>query len=169
MQQAPIRIQLNDHQAFKQLEANLLEQFKSSYEAEKTINDDFLESLYFIYKTPLLEALNQIDLCEKKILQDSLAVTQHDTLNAHLFDLVTAIECTSVPGQVVYQVKGSFDYYLFESLNFCACPGFKYGVLNSGESVYCKHIVLVKLVRAMNKLRIKYVKETEFVELIKQV
>ncbi len=174
MQQGSIKIDLNDHFAFKQLESNLLEQLKTSYEAEKTINDDLLESLYFIYKNPLLEALNQIDISEKKILQDSTVVNQN-TLNIHpessknLLDLVTAIKCTVIPDQVVYQVKGSFDYYLFETLNFCACPGFKYGVLNSSESLYCKHIVLVKLVKAMNKLKVKYVKESEFVESIKQI
>mgnify|MGYP002628395426 CR=1 FL=1 len=159
------KINLTDLQAFKELETNLLDQLKSSYTADKTINDDFLESLYFIYKSPLLEALNQIDKCEKKILQECPPQALADTL----FDLVISIQCVSVPNRVIYQVKGSFDYYLYENLNFCGCPSFKYGVLNSNEHVYCKHMILVKLLKAMNRMKVKYVNHTELVDIIKQI
>lgn len=168
----PLAIQLSDRNAFKELEKNLLDQLESTFSSEHTIGDDLLESLFFIYKSPLFEALNQIDKAEQKDLQDKKMARQRgaDSPTSSL-DLVTEVSCSSVPGRVIYTVKGTsgLAYYLFESLNFCACASFKHNVLGRSEFVYCKHMVLVKLLKAMHKLSFKYVKESELIDLIKQI
>ncbi len=155
---------VNDFVAYRDLEKNLLDQVELIYEKEKNISDDLLESLYFVYKNPLLEALNQID---KQNEQNA------KTENHHNFDqnLVTCIVSESQPPRAVYQVKGSvgIHYYLFESLKFCSCSSFKFNVLSKNEYIYCKHIIIVKLLKAMNKINFKHVKDTDLVELIKQI
>ena len=156
--QQAVSHRLSDHMAFKELEKNLLDQLRATFEAEKTISDELLESLFFIYKNPLIEALNQID---KHNLQEAKSA---DSLS-----LVTFISCPSVPNRSIYQVKGSLNYYLFESLNFCACSSYKFNILNRSEFVYCKHMILVKLLKAMNKLNYKHVNDSELIELIKQI
>ena len=162
---ASLNVYINDFVALKELENNLLDQLRFAYEKENTINDDLLESLHFIYKNPLLEALNQIDKHEQKLASDARIATS-------AYDLVTVIRCETAATRVVYQVKGSLNdvnYYIVENLNFCACPSFKYNVLNKNEYNYCKHMILVKLLKAMNKLAVKYVKDTELADLIKQI
>lgn len=150
---------INDYIVFNELEINLLEQLEITFEKDNLITDDLLESFYFIYKNPLLEALNQID---KHDLNNS------SSGSANL--LATCIKCES-SDRCIYQVKGSIgiNYYLFKCLNFCSCSSFKYNVLNKNEYIYCKHIIIVKLLKAMNKISLKHVKDTEFVELIKQI
>ncbi len=155
-----------DFNAIRQLETNLLDELMVIYEKEKLISDDLLESLYFVYKNPLLEALNQIDKFDAKAKSTNLFEQIENNC-----DLVTLIKCETVPNRCIYQVKGSLgiNYYLFESLNYCACSSFKYNVLNKNEFIYCKHMVLVKLLKAMNKIDIRFVKESELVDLIKQI
>ena len=159
----------NDLTAFKELEKNLLEQLKISYEKEKTINEDLLESLYFIYRNPLLEALNQIDKLDQKFqsITDSLNNIQLNQQD----HLPTLIRTNSEPGRSVYQVKGSIGvyYYIFHNFSLCTCSSFKYNILNRHEFTYCKHMVLVKLLEAMNKLKIKQVKDSEFAEILKLI
>lgn len=168
----PQVIELSDRNAFLELENNLLDQLESTFASEQTIGDDLLESLFFIYKNPLLEALNQIDKAEQKELQENKMAKQKGANSpTNSLDLVTEVSCSSVPGRVIYSVKGTngLAYYLFESLQFCACASFKHNVLGRSEFVYCKHMVLVKLLKAMNKLSFKYVKESELIDLIKQI
>jgi predicted nucleic acid-binding Zn finger protein len=163
----------NSHSIFIELERTLLDDLKSSYEKDKCIGDELLESLHFIYKSPLLEALNQIDKIEKENIEE----TSNANLN-YSKSLVVQIKCekSSKNGDTTdlphfYQVKGSIgiNYYLFENVNYCSCSSFKFNIFHKFNIVYCKHMILIKLLNAMNKIPVKYVKENEFIELIKQI
>ena len=165
-------IELTDRSTFKDLETNLLIQLKSQYEVDKRISDDLLDSLYFIYKSPLLEALNQIDKLDQRIDQQSKHKQAQQTGENSLDNnLVTVISCLKFPNRSIYKVLGSngFNYYLYESLRYCGCQSFKYNVLNRNEFVYCKHMILIKFIKAMNRLVSKTVSETELLDLIKQI
>ena len=142
---------LNSFKLFDSLEKNLLEKLKEGYLTNQKIADSLLESLYFLYKNPLLEALHLLDKYEHEIC-------------------VTEI-CEESTGRRIYQVNGStgFIYYLFTSLNFCTCASFKFNVLKNFEYVYCKHIVVIKLSIALNKLNKKLVNQTELSDLIKLI
>ncbi len=176
-------LNLNDRIIFHELESNLLEQLSLFYCKEKFISDDLLESLYFIYKNPLLEALNLIDKYEQKSQQPKQGTEEkHHTSNQEDRDLVILFKSNDerALNRRVYQVKGSMDinYYMFgDHINFCSCSSFKYNVLVSttstgggkGESIYCKHMVLLKLFKAMNRIVVKYVKDNELVQLLKRI
>jgi len=155
---------VNDYVAYKDLEKNLLEQLELTFEKENNISDDLLESLFFIYKAPLLEALNSID----KQNELKAKADRPQPFDQHL---AMCIVSETRPPRAVYQVKGSIgiNYYLFECLNFCSCSSFKFNVLSKHEYIYCKHIIIVKLLKAMNKITFKHVKDTDLVELIKQI
>jgi predicted nucleic acid-binding Zn finger protein len=170
---------LNDFTVLKELEKSILEQLKYIYEQEKCISDDMLESLYFIYKDPLLEALNQIDKFEEqlqldrkpsRLLDPNAACNIQDASSMQAKSLVMVIKAET-SGRFVYQVKGSkgMNYYLFDNVNFCSCSSFKHNVLNRFDFIYCKHIVMIKLLKAMDKMPVRTVKETELVDLIKQI
>lgn len=151
---------VNDYVVYKDLEKNLLEQLELTFERDNCISDDLLESLYFIYKNPLLEALNQIDK------QNELQSRSELTIDQHL-----AVCYISESKRLLYQVKGSIgiNYYLFESLNFCSCSSFKYNVLSKSEYLSCKHLIIVKLLKSMNKITFKHVKDIDLTELIKTI
>jgi predicted nucleic acid-binding Zn finger protein len=171
---------LNDYTVLKELEKSILEQFKFTYEKEKCISDDMLESMHFIYKEPLLEALNQIDKFEEQLQLDNKKATRlfdpnvthtiQEANSAHSKSLVTTIK-GDTSGRYVYQVKGSkgVNYYLFENFNFCSCSSFKHNVLNKFDFIYCKHIIMIKLLKAMDKVPSRSVKELELVDVIKQI
>ncbi|CAF0708530.1 unnamed protein product [Brachionus calyciflorus] len=143
----------------KELEANLLEQLKLTYQTDQIINDDLLESLYFIYKSPLLEVLNQIDKYDQQEQQKQPGQPPSEPL-------VSIVKCDK---RFIYQVKGSFNYYLFDKINFCTCSSFKYNVLHKAEYIYCKHMIMIKLLTAMNRVPVREVKENELFELIKHI
>lgn len=171
-----VELNLNDLFILRKLEENLLGELQASYEKEATISDDLLESLYFLYKNPLFEALNQIDKYLESNNDDPkdavLIVSAAATANSKPKSSppVTRIKCEQ-SNQQLYQVKGSMDvnYYLFEALNFCTCSSFKYNVLARFDYFYCKHIIMVKLLLAMNKVDEKVVKQTDMIELIQQI
>ena len=179
----PPSLDLNDRLILHELESNLLEQLGLFYSKEKFISDDLLESLYFVFKNPLLEALNQIDKYEQKMQQAKQdTVEKQGVGNQEDKELVILFKSYDprALNRHVYQVKGSMDinYYLFgDHINFCSCSSFKYSVLGStasnsgtkGEYIYCKHMVLLKLFKAMDRIAIKYVKDTELVQLIKRI
>jgi predicted nucleic acid-binding Zn finger protein len=151
---------------YKDLESELLEQLRQAHEKENTISDEMLESLYFIYRSPLLEALNQMDKheLERQKSTDPNANTESNSL-------VTLFKSEKQPSRIVYQVKGSMgiNYYLFERLSFCSCASFKYDVLGKIDCMYCKHMIMVKLAKAMNKLHVKVVNDAELIDFIKQM
>jgi len=163
----------NSYSIYIELERTLLEDLKTSYEKDKCIGDELLESLHFVYKSPLLEALNQIDKNEKENIEEISNVNQNSKC------LVMQIKCekSSTTSNVdpdlphLYQVKGSLgiNYYLFENVNYCSCSSFKFNIFHKFNTVYCKHMILIKILGAMNKIPVKYVKENEFIELIKQI
>jgi predicted nucleic acid-binding Zn finger protein len=143
----------NTFKLIDSFEANLLEKLKETYSENQQISDSLLESLYFLYKNPLLEALHLLD----KYAQDtSLSVTEI---------------CDESTGRRIYQVTGStgFTYYLFKTLNFCTCASFKFNILKNFEYIYCKHIIVIKLSIALNKLNRKSVSSTELSDLIKLI
>lgn len=160
-------LKYNNIRLLNDLEANLLDQLKISYATEGTISEDMLESLHFIYKSPLLEVLNAID---KQLADESSG----DPLVAKkAFDnpLVVLFKCENDPKRRVFMVKGFTDlsYFLFDALKFCTCQSFKYNVLGRLDYFYCKHIILAKLLIAMDKIVEKEVKDTEMVEMIRQI
>ena len=170
----------NSARVLHALENNLLEELRQSYARDGTIGDDLLESLYFLYNEPLFDALNQIDRMEQQLYETKPAgeqATASDNNNADLDkSLVLCVRCPS--GRRVYQTKGfgSSDinhYILFEDLLFCSCARYKYDVLGGGGGgvsfVACKHQILVKLLRAMNKIGAKSVSDPEMATLIKQM
>lgn len=166
--QQGIDLKLNDLFALRNLEVNLLDELKLSYESEAAISDDLLESFYFLYKNPLFEALNQIDKYIETGSTPMKAATAAPVVTKT--PLVTLIKCERSNHQL-YRVKGSMDvyYYLFDDLNFCTCSSFKYNVLNRFEYFYCKHIVMVKLLVAMKRVNEMVVKESEMTELIQLI
>ena len=145
----------NTFKLMNSLETNLLEKLKETYSENQQISDSLLESLYFLYKNPLLEALHLLDKYGKE---------EEATLNA------TEI-CDESTGRKIYQVTGStgFTYYLFKALNFCTCASFKFNILKNFEYIYCKHIIVIKLSIALNKLNRKSVSSTELRDLIKLI
>ena len=162
---------LNNHHVTNILEKSLLGELKFTYEKENYIGDELLASLQQLYKAPLLEALNQIDKFERDCIEEAS--------NQKTANLVTLIkgEANSKFAVVdshlpqIYQVRGAIgmNYYLFEDINYCSCSSFKFNILHKFEYKYCKHMILIKLLNAMNKISVKYVKESEFIELIKQM
>ena len=169
---------LSEELVFRELEKSLLEQLAETYAKEKCISDDLLESLFFIYKNPLLEALNEIDKFEQqlqtekntpRLLVDPLVAINHQS-TVRSRSLVTVVKAQP-SGHIIYQVKGSMgiNYYLFEFLSFCPCTSFKYNVLYKSEYAHCKHVILVKLLRAMDKLGLKTCTDLELVDFIKQI
>ena len=151
-------LDISNHLILLNLEESLLEELKICYEKDKIIKDDLLESLYFVYKNPLLEVLNSIDKYDQQVKNPD------DKTNPE--PLATLIKCDK---RFIYQVKGSINYYLFDKINFCSCSSFKYNVLHKSEYLYCKHLVMVKIISAMNRVAIKEVNQQELSQLIKQI
>jgi hypothetical protein len=170
-----IKCDINDLTILKNLENNLLNELKETYEKEKCISDDLLESFYFLYKNPFMEALNQIDKHEQQLIVNQQKVTIGQ-LNANQSNeedsssLVCQIKGRH-SSRFIYRVKGStnINYYLFENINFCTCQSFKYQTLQNFENLHCKHIILIKLYKAMNKVTVKIVDDNELVHLIKLI
>lgn len=172
-------LDVNDLFVVRNLERNLLDELRIYYDRERTINDDLLESLHFVYKNPLFEALNQIDkhVHTTTDVVDLVVGQATKTTKSTSSSLVTVIKCddSSSNGVVrphLYQVKGSMDlnyYYLFEELTFCACSSFKFNVLGRGEYFYCKHLVMAKLLVAMRRVDERVVTDSEMSDLIRLI
>jgi predicted nucleic acid-binding Zn finger protein len=142
---------LNHLKLITNLETNLLEKLKETYLINQQIPDSLLESLYFFYKNPLLEALHLLD--------------KYNQTNC-----VTEIYNENITRKI-YQVIGStgYYYYLFSNHSFCTCSSFKFNILKNSEYIYCKHIIVIKLSLALNKFNKKLVNETEISDLIKLI
>jgi predicted nucleic acid-binding Zn finger protein len=178
-----INCNLNDYKILKELEISLLEQLRDSYEKEKLVSDDLLESLYFIYKNPLLEALNTIDKFDQQEQSLLNETPKYIDLNTTTNTNATAITANKQPNKnlvtllrsnsnrFVYQVKGSIGiyYYIFNNVNFCTCSSFKFNVLNKFKYLYCKHLIMIKLLKAMNKINERHIKDTEMANIVRQI
>ncbi|RMZ95969.1 zinc finger SWIM domain-containing 7 [Brachionus plicatilis] len=151
-------LDISNNSVLVHLEESLLEDLKTSYEKDKIINDDLLESLFFIYKNPFLEVLNLIDKHDQQVINSDDKTSPEP--------LAAIIKCEK---RFIYQVKGSINYYLFDGVNFCTCSSFKYNVLHKSDYLYCKHLVMVKILTAMNRIPTKEVKQPELSQLIKQI
>lgn len=165
-----VKLDLNDHSIFRELESNLLDELRQTYEREGALNDDLLESLYFLYKNPLLEALNQIDKSSTETAVGDQNITGGE-ISMPKVNLVTLIKCDTEPTRKVYQVKGSMglNYYIFENVNFCTCSSFKFNVMGKNDFVYCKHVIMVKLLSNMGKLNERLVKSAEMADILRQI
>lgn len=170
-----IKCDINDLTIIKNLEKNLLNELKETYERDKCISDDLLESFFYLYKNPFMEALNQIDKHEQQLLANQQKITidrlnPNTTTNEEDVNLVCQVKGKN-SSRFIYRVKGStnINYYLFDDINFCTCQSFKYQTLQNFENLNCKHIILIKLYKAMNKVVVKIVDDNELVHLIKLI
>ncbi|CAH1802235.1 unnamed protein product [Owenia fusiformis] len=104
----------------------LFEEVKQVYTQKQSIPDSLLSALNFVFKSPLLPAL---DLVERRC--------------------VTMV--TSPSGRCVYQVVGSSGtpYTCLLSCDYCGCPAYKFSVIKRGDHIMCKHILAVHLSDAM--------------------
>jgi predicted nucleic acid-binding Zn finger protein len=144
------------------LEENLLDQLGAVYAKEGRISDDLLESFFFLYKNQFLEALHALD----KHMDPQQS---HDTDPTHAL----VVEYSTLSGRKLYQVHSSSNrnsYHLFdiESAHFCTCSYFKYS-LKSPNRLYCKHMILIRLCLAMNRLVRREVNDCDFNDLLKLI
>ncbi|XP_038062124.1 zinc finger SWIM domain-containing protein 7-like [Patiria miniata] len=91
-----------------------------------TLPEDLLSALHFVFKAPLLQAL---DLVDNKS--------------------VTKITCPA--GRIAFQVLGSsgIPYICLPSSNFCSCQYYSFTVLKRNDVDLCKHVLAVLLSCAM--------------------
>jgi hypothetical protein len=170
-----IKCDINDLAIVKNLEKNLLNELKETYERDKCVSDDLLESFYYLYKNPFMEALNQIDKHEQQLLSNQQKITL-DQLNANQNNNVeeSSLVCQlkgKNTSRCIYRVKGStnINYYLFDNINFCTCQSYKYQTLQNFDNLHCKHIIIIKLYKAMDKVLVKIIDDNELVHLIKLI
>lgn len=165
-----ISCDLNDVYILDKLEECILEDLKNQYQKDKYISNDMLESLYFIYNKPLLEAFDQIDRFDTQYEQ--LRIQQKtDGQPTSLVTKLYSLNNNQPSDYFIYQVKGStgINYYIPEEINFCSCTSFKLSVIDKMEYIYCKHLIMIKILTAMNKLDVKNVKESDFFEYYKHI
>jgi predicted nucleic acid-binding Zn finger protein len=165
-----VKCDLNDVYIIDKLEEYILEDLKNQYHKDKYISNDMLESLYFIYNKPLLEAFDQIDRFDTQYEQ--LRIQQKtDGQPTSLVTKLFSLNRDQPSDYFIYQVKGStgINYYIPEEVNFCSCTSFKLNVIDKMDYLYCKHLIMIKILTAMNKMDSKYVKESDFFEYYKHI
>ncbi|XP_071791091.1 zinc finger SWIM domain-containing protein 7-like [Asterias amurensis] len=108
------------------VQIELLKHVKTVYQSTQTLPEDLLSALHFVYKAPLLQAL---DLVDNKS--------------------VTRITCPA--GRIAFQVQGSsgIPYTCLPSSNFCTCQYYSFTVLKRTDVNLCKHVLAVMLSCAM--------------------
>ncbi|XP_022096344.1 zinc finger SWIM domain-containing protein 7-like isoform X2 [Acanthaster planci] len=116
------------------IQAELLKHVKSAYQTSQTLPDDLLSALHFVYKAPLLQAL---DLVDNKS--------------------VTKLTCPA--GRIAFQVLGSsgIPYICLPSSNFCSCQYYSFTVLKRSDVDLCKHALAVLLSCAMGSCQEQHV------------
>ena len=97
-------------------------------EAEETgrLSEDLLSALLFVFQAPLHQALDLLDR-----------------------GAVTRYHCSA--SRELYRVRGTGGrfYTCMSSSDYCSCPSFVYTVLVKQDSLLCKHLLAVRLGRAM--------------------
>ena len=120
----------------------LISEAKREKEETGQISDDLLSALYFIFRQPLLQALDLLDRAA-----------------------VTHVTCPS--GRELYRVKGSKgEYTCLLSVGHCNCLSFVYTVLLREEAVMCKHLLAANLSRATRTALSKHVTDTEYAKIL---
>lgn len=111
-----------------------------------SISEDLLSALYFVFKQPLLHALDLID--------------RHS---------VTHVTCPA--GRELFRVKGASGrrWYLclLPPAGYCSCPAHVYTVLVKEEVTMCKHMLAVRMAQAMGKYNELSVSDEEFAEILR--
>jgi hypothetical protein len=156
------------------LEETLLDQLKDIYSREKRISDDLLESFYFLYKNQFLEALYIIDKYDD-LEQQTLATTKKSPVTEYtamqtgrkgLYQVVASSSSSSTSSSTAF-------VYLFDTsiVHFCPCAYFKFCNLTSTASrlMYCKHMILIKLCLAMNRVNMITINDHDFNDLLKLI
>lgn len=120
----------------------LLAEVRREKQDTGSLSDDLLSALHFVFRQPLLHALDLLDR-----------------------GVVTHV--TSPSGRELYQVKGSSgDYTCLPRVGYCSCLSFVYTVLLREEALMCKHLLAVQLSIAMESSITKHVTDKQFAEIL---
>lgn len=120
----------------------LLAEVKREKEETGGLSDDLLSALHFIFRQPLLHALDLLDR-----------------------GAVTHVTCPS--GRELYLVKGSSgEHTCLPRVGHCSCLSFVYTVLLREEAMMCKHLLAVQLGKAMGSSITKHVTDEQLAELL---
>ncbi|XP_067119379.1 zinc finger SWIM domain-containing protein 7-like [Centruroides vittatus] len=125
-------------QVLNEVIKELLKQVETTYKEHNKLTDELLSQLNFIFKTPLLSALDLIDRQK-----------------------VTRISTPSK--RELFQVIGSSGllYLCFQSSNYCSCLAYRYSVLRKEEYPMCKHVLAARLSQAMGLCKeVQYLDKT---------
>lgn len=109
-----------------------------------SLSDNLLSAFYSIFQQPLLYALDLVD-------------KNH----------VKRFVCPA--GRELFQVQASTGnrlYVCLVSSNYCNCPSFMYSVVLREDSLMCKHVLAVKIARAMGRVISNDISDEEFAELL---
>ncbi|BFZ18630.1 hypothetical protein BsWGS_21669 [Bradybaena similaris] len=124
----------------------LLEAVTKNYNSNGKLCDDSLSLLHFIYRGPLLNAL---ELVEKR------SVTR----------------VISPSGRELFQVIGASGtpYTCFPHLKYCSCPAFHFSVLCKEDHIMCKHALAMKLSEMLGLTKTLHVSNAEITNMIMSV
>ena len=113
-------------------------------EKEETggLSDDLLSALHFVFRQPLLHALDLLDR-----------------------GAVAHVTCPS--GRELYQVKGSNGVHTcLPRVGYCSCLSFVYTVLLREQDMMCKHLLAVQLGQMIGSSPTSHVTDEQFAELL---
>ena len=117
----------------------LLHQLKEVASKEETIPDELLRNLHAIFQETLKPALDLVD-------------------RGHVMQL------KSPSGRSFYQVRGSsgVPYVVMETSNLCTCPSYVFSVLNSKDTLACKHALAVEIAVALDKCTQRIITDEDY-------
>ena len=111
-----------------------------------SISEDLLSALYFVFRQPLLHALDLIDRRS-----------------------VTHVTCPA--GRELFRVKGAYGrrWYLclLPPAGYCSCPAHVYTVLVKEEVTMCKHMLAARVARELGKHNELSVSDQEFADILR--
>ncbi|XP_062523679.1 zinc finger SWIM domain-containing protein 7-like [Corticium candelabrum] len=107
------------------------------------LSDGLLSALHCVFGQPLLYALDLVDR-----------------------NKVTEYTCSS--GRTAFTVTGSSgqSYVCLPTSNFCTCPSYVYTVLVKGDAAMCKHVLAMRLSRAMGCQVKKHISDNDLADLL---
>ena len=128
--------------SLRRVTEQLLAETKREKETTGGLSDDLLSALFFVFKQPLIHALDLLDR-----------------------QAVTHVTCPS--GRELYRVRGSKgEYTCLSRVGHCSCLSFVYTVLLREEAMMCKHLLAVHLSRATNTALTRHVSDNDFAEIL---
>lgn len=104
---------------------------ESLNENNSTLSDNLLSALHSVFQQSLLHALDLVD-------------------KNHVMRFVCPTS-----GRELFQVKASTGSKVYTCLmpsSYCNCPSFVYSVILKEEAMLCKHLLAVRLCRAMGRV-----------------